>query len=265
MGDIQHSWWSEEYDFFGDFYMEGDNSCEGYLAPKKQQDLRERTEAEVGGIINLLKLSQGDSVLDVPCGYGRHSIELAKRGIVVTGSDLNGTHLEEAIKDSQGIAGIRFVKENMIDLRYTDEFDAVINMFYSFGFFETDEENEKVLVNFYNALKSGGRFLMHTDVNVPMVLSGKYKSHELRQLQDGKTLEITDTYDSATKRMNGVWVIRDKEGHERRKDYSVRVYTKDEFIELCQKVGFKSGEAYSDWNGKPYSEDSDDMIIVATK
>lgn len=265
MGDAQHSWWSEEYDFFGDFYIEGDNSYEGYLAPKEQQDLRERTEAEVGGIIHLLKLSQGDSVLDVPCGYGRHSIELAKKGMIVTGLDLNGTHLKEATENSQGIASVRFVKENMLDLRYTDEFDAVVNMFYSFGFFDTDEENEKVLRNFYNSLKPSGRFLMHTDVNVPMVLSGKYKSHELRQLQGGKTLEITDIYDPATKRMNGSWVIRGKEGDERRRDYSVRVYTKDEFVELCQKIGFTTCEAYSDWEGNPYSENSDDMIIVATK
>jgi hypothetical protein len=43
--------------------------------------------------------------------------------------------------------------ENMIDIDYQNEFDVVINMFYSFGFFENDQENEKVLSNFYNALK----------------------------------------------------------------------------------------------------------------
>ncbi|CAF4819188.1 unnamed protein product [Rotaria sp. Silwood2] len=70
----------------------------------------------------------------------------------------------------------------MIDINYDNEFDAVINMFYSFGFFETDEENNQVLQNFYNALKPGGKFLFHTDVNIPRILSGKYKEDETRHL-----------------------------------------------------------------------------------
>ncbi len=68
------NWWSEEYGFFGNFYMEGDNSKEGYRISQKQS-LQERTNAEVDGVLNLLNLQPGSKVLDCLCGYGRHSIE----------------------------------------------------------------------------------------------------------------------------------------------------------------------------------------------
>lgn len=262
--DIKNPWWSEEYGFFGDFYMDGDASKEGYLIQKKQS-LKERTETEVDGVVNLLSLRNGARILDCPCGYGRHSIELARRGFEVTGSDINSVHLQKAIDTAKAISfNTSFNKESMLDLKYSSRFDAVINMFYSFGFFDTDEENEKVLKNFFNALKPGGKFLMHTDVNVPRILSGKYKEDEQRNLLTGKTLRIIDSYDPQTKRINGAWIIQSN-GKEERKDYSVRVYTKEEFEEMCRKVGFSSVVTYSGWEGDEYSENAEDMIVVAAK
>lgn len=260
----KNPWWSEEYGFFGSFYINGDDSQEGYLI-EKRQILKERTESEVSGVIKLLSLKEGNKILDCPCGYGRHSIELAKRGFEVTGSDINSVHLQKAIDTAKSdCLNISFNKESMLDLEYVSQFDAVINMFYSFGFFDTDEENEKVLKNFFDALKLGGNFLMHTDVNVPRILSSKYKEDEQRNLVTGKTLRIIDSYDSQTKRINGAWII-ESEGKQERKDYSVRVYTKEEFEEMCKKVGFSSVTTYSNWGGDEYSEDAEDMIVVATK
>ena len=257
----KNDWWSEEYGFFGNFYMEGDNSKEGYLIEKKQE-LTERTQSEVNGVVSLLDLKIGSKVLDCPCGYGRHSVELAKQGFIVTGSDINLIHLQKAGNEKN--ENVTFVKENMIDIRYENEFDAVINMFYSFGFFETDEKNEKVLKNFFEALKSGGKFLMHTDVNIPRILAKKYKATEERILASGKRLVIHDFYDAVTKRVTGSWNIKDG-NIDVSKDYSVRVYTRDEFEDMCRSAGFSSVTAYSDWDGNPYSEESEDMIIVATK
>lgn len=153
----------------------------------------------------------------------------------------------------------------MIDIAYKDEFDAVINMFYSFGFFETEEENNKVLKNFYNALRPSGKLLFHTDVNIPRILSGKYREDEVRHLASGKTLRIIDKYNPEDKRIYGSWIIKDKDGNEAKKDYSVRVYTEAEFLDLCKQIGFTKFEVYSNWNKTPYTEESEDMIIVAEK
>lgn len=262
--DSKTPWWSEEYGFFGSFYMEGDASKEGYLIEKKQS-LDDRTKAEVDGVIKLTGIKENARILDCPCGYGRHSIELSKRGFKVVGSDINSAHLQKAIEDAKkNSLIIIFNKESMIDLEYNSEFDAVINMFYSFGFFDTDEENERTLKNFYNALKPGGKFLMHTDVNVPRIINGKYKEDEERNLTTGKTLRVIDSYNQVTKRIEGSWIINDNKKQEK-KDYSVRVYTKEEFEGLCKKIGFFSVITYSDWNGLAYSEDAEDMIVVATK
>jgi SAM-dependent methyltransferase len=257
-------WWMEEYGFFGKFYLEGDNSQEGYLQSKKQ-GLEERTIAEVNGIVKLLGLQNQERILDIPCGYGRHSIELAKRCFKVVGSEINSVHLDKARKsaDKEQVR-IDFRKENMIDNRYNAEFDAVINMFYSFGFFETNEDNLKVLKNFYNALRLGGKLLFHTDVNVPRILNGKYKEDEERNLASGKKLRIIDKYNPITKRIEGTWIIKNN-GDEIKRNYSVRVYTKEEFIDICKEVGFTKFSTYGGWGGMDYSEDSEDMIIIAEK
>jgi 2-polyprenyl-3-methyl-5-hydroxy-6-metoxy-1,4-benzoquinol methylase len=260
----KNPWWSEEYGFFGSFYIEGDASKEGYLIEKKQT-LDERTKSEVDGVLKLLSLKSGADILDCPCGYGRHSIELARRGYEVTGSDINSVHLQKAVEDAKiNSVDVTFNKESMLDLKYPSQFDVVVNMFYSFGFFDTDGENEKVLKNFLNTLKPGGKLLMHTDVNIPRILTGQYKEDEERNLATGKTLRVIDSYDSETKRINGAWIIK-SEGKEKKKDYSVRVYTKKEFEELCRKVGFSSVNTYSDWQGNKYSENAEDMIVVAIK
>lgn len=265
MNDNNQQWWSEKYGFFGDFYMQGDDSIEGYHITQKQ-NLKQRTLTEVNGVIHLLNLKPRSKILDIPCGYGRHSIELAKRGFIVTGSELNAKHLSVAKREARkNPAKIKFIKENMININYDSEFDAVINMFYSFGFFEKYKDNFKVLQNFFKALKPSGQFLMHTDVNVPFVKNKKYKHDEIRTLTNGSALRIVDKYDQVTKRMNGFWILKDKNNKEVKKEYSVRVYTKDEFIDLCKKAGFKFCKAYSDWDKKPYSGNSEDMIIVATK
>ena len=258
-------WWTEEYGFFGDFYMEGDNSKEGYLISEKQ-NLKQRTLTEVDGIIKLLNIKTKSKILDCPCGYGRHSIELSKRDFIVTGADINSKHLSVAKSNTEKESiKTKFIKENMLDLNFQLEFDAVINMFYSFGFFKSDEDNFKVLQNFYNALKPNGQFLMHTDVNIPFIEAGKYKHDEIRSLINGNALRIVDNYNPVTKRINGFWILKDDNGKEVKKKYSVRVYTKEEFTGLCIKVGFRFCNTYSNWNKKAYSKDSEDMIIIATK
>jgi SAM-dependent methyltransferase len=256
---MKNEWWKEEYGFFGEHYLKGDDSKEGYLL--QEQTLAERTEKEVEGVIRLLNLIGKEKILDIPSGYGRHGIRLAEKGFMVTGSDINSFFLKRA-RETAVKKGVnpKFVKESMIDIKYEQEFDAVINMFYSFGFFETDAENKKVVSNFYKALKPSGKFLMHTDVNLARIRNGKYKFEEKRSLQNGETLKIIDTYNPRTKRIDGSWEIAEKI-----RNYSVRVYEVDEFVTLCKSVGFKDVRVYSDWSGKKYNEESEMLIFVAEK
>lgn len=258
-------WWMEEYGFFGKFYMEGDDSKDGYLECR-QQTLDERTKMEAEGVIRLLELTGKEKVLDCPCGYGRHSNFLCRKGIEVVGYDINSIHLNFAKRFAiENNLPTKFLQKNMLDINDINKFDAIINMFYSFGFFDTDEENQKVLQNFYNALKPNGKFLMHTDVNLARIKSEKYKFEESRSLNSGKRLRIVDSYNSNTKRIDGKWIISDVNGGNKEVDYSVRVYSKEEFCNMCLQAGFTKVQVFSDWDGKEYSEDAEDMIVIAEK
>lgn len=257
-------WWEEEGGFFGRGYMEGDNSHGGYLSAP--MSLEERTRTEVEGVVKLLMLQGDQRILDCPCGYGRHSLVLAKRGFQVVGVDINGEELTVACQSADKLTDVQFMKNDMRFLNFSDEFDAVINLFYSFGFFETDEENIRVLHNFFKALKPGGKFLMHTDVNLPRLLQGRYKFEEQRRLHSGRVLRLLDTYDPIQKRINGRWMLADRIGSlEELTPYSVRVYQFEEFEEWCHEVGFKKVVGYGDWQGNSLTENSEDMIVVAEK
>lgn len=262
---VGESWWNEEYGFFGPFYWEGDHSLHGYLSARALT-VPQRTGEEAHGVCRLLRLKEGCRVLDLPCGYGRHSIALARMGMKVVGGDINRNFLSIAETDA-GRCGVE-VDFRFLDMRqiaYADEFDAVINMCYSFGFFESDDENLDVLRRFFRALRPGGRFVMHTDVNLLRVRAGTYKEDETRDLESGSKLRVIDHYDPASKRMNGAWIITALDGSSTRKDYSVRVYEKDEFIDMCREVGFRECIAYSTWDGDPWSEDAEEIMFVATK
>lgn len=260
----QKKFWDDGAGFFGRGYMEGDNSFEGFLTTK--MSLKQRTDREVEGIIRLTGIIPGDRILDCPCGYGRHSIALANRDFEVVGSDINSEMLAPAREAARALNNIRFVKENMADLTYREEFDAITNMFFSFGFFETDEENTDVLRRFYNALKPGGRFLMHTDVNVPRLENKNYKFHETRNLTTGKKLEINERYDSANQRLYGQWTLISPDGtREYLTPYKHIIYTYESFANFCREVGFINVRGYGDWDGTAVEDDSEEMMVVAEK
>lgn len=254
--------------FFGQNYIDGDNSLDGYILGKKEK-LKERTQREAEGIIYLLKLTSGSKILDVPCGYGRHSIYLAKKGFKVTGLDINEEHLKKAIIDAEKEkVQVLFRKEDMklIGKDYEKIYDSLINMFYSFGFF-SEEENIQTMKSFYNSLKDGGKMLIHTDVSPEMIINKTTQTDAVRKLPNGNKLIIIENFNFQNKRMEGSWETTDNVGKpiHKRAYYSVRIYSKEEFEDLIKKVGFKEVKVYGSFNGEEFSEKSKEMIIVAQK
>jgi ubiquinone/menaquinone biosynthesis C-methylase UbiE len=261
---LPKAWFEDGGGFFGQYYIEGDNSVEGYL--QNPMTLEQRTQQEIDGVVKLLDLQPGDRVLDCPCGYGRHSKELAMRGYEVVGCDINHEMLEPALNAARELSNVKFVRENMVRLQFSEEFDAVVNLFFSFGFFDSDDENDRVLSNFYRALRPGGKFIMHTDINVPRIVSGTYKLQETRQLKSGRQLEISETCDMQNKRLNGTWSLLGPDGtRQELRPYTAAIYTLEDFTEMCEKAGFRNVRGYGDWDGRALTSESEDMIIVAEK
>lgn len=256
------AWWHEEGGFFGDLYLRADDSLQTFFEGGHSLDTRTAQEAD--GVIRLCGLERGDRVVDCPCGYGRHSIELARRGLRVTGVDINHRFLDMARQRAEAAAvPAAFLHADMRQLPPLEPADAVINMFYSFGFF-TPEEDVEVLRGFHRCLRPGGRFLMHTMITVPALESGRVPAEERRPLAGGGTLVARRRLVPETMREEGQWAVIDTDGTERTTaPYDVRIYRADEFAELCRGVGFTDVALYGDWDGRPYADDSPYLIALA--
>jgi SAM-dependent methyltransferase len=262
-------WWEDGAGFFGKYYVAGDNSFDGFL-PSRKLTLEERTQREVSGILKLLDLQPGASLLDVPCGYGRHSMALAEKGFAVTGADINNYHLGLAHEEMQRRSNKpTFIRADMRELRQhlKDQFEAVVNMFFSFGFFDDEAENERIMAQFYDCLHNDGKLLVHTDVTVEMITEGDhYRMEETRQLRDGSTLTIRESFDKASRRLNGSWSIRNGNGEKFLTPYSVRIYTAQEYINMARQAGFRKIDVFGSFDDKvEYTRESEEMIVVATK
>ncbi len=172
---------------------------------------------------------------------------------------------------------IRFQKGDMKTLNIQPTFDAVINMFYAFGFF-SDAENAQTMDNFYKSLRKGGQFILHTDVSPEMIESGNYRDighiqrklkpthiHTLNMTFPAATLNIREDYNQQEKRINGSWEVEELDGTKNREEYNVRIYSAREFRKLCRSAGFRIVRIYGSWDKKPFTGKEQEMIVHATK
>src|SRR5437762_2813116 len=121
-----------------------------------------RDRREVARLIEILELPVGARILDCPCGQGRHAHLLAEAGFDVDGVDYSQDLLDHARK--RGIAAtLRYTRADMRKLpaRWTGRFDAVINVFTSFGFFDAPADDAAVVREFGRVLRPGGVLLWH--------------------------------------------------------------------------------------------------------
>lgn len=264
-------WFTEEYGFFGQFYYISDNSSEG---PYKGNNITrsERTKEEVQMIIDMLGVKAGDKLFDCPCGWGRHSIELAKHNVNVTSIDLNRHYLgifNNTLKkeDKQVGANITIVRNDMRHIDVLSQYDFGINMFSSFGFFD-DSEDFSVVKNFYNMLKPGGKMMIHLDFNAERLEKGYGFDYapERHIVHDGSNyfLKVEKEYHHDDKRLHGLWSLTKENGETIHKMYSFRIYSREEMTELLQRAGFHSVKFYST-KQKELSFDDIDTVVIAEK
>jgi SAM-dependent methyltransferase len=116
----------------------------------------ERADADAEVVAGLLELEPGARVLDVPCGTGRIAGRLAARGCEVVGVDITDRFLELG---RERFPDVRFERRDIRELEYEDEFDAVVNWFTSWGYFDP-ATNDAVLRGFARALRPGGRLVL---------------------------------------------------------------------------------------------------------
>ena len=252
MTHIGSSWYTE---FFNEDY------------PRIYSDRlsQEATEREAAFAVRALGLQKGDRVLDLACGHGRHAVALARRGMVVTGQDLNEDYLRMAREDAAR-AGVEIetVHGDMRDIPFHEEFDAVINMFTAFGYFDSDHEDLRVLQAVSTALKSGGKLLLDT-INREWVLSN-YAQNDWHTDVDGNTYLEHREFNLVTGRNRVTFSIVTADGTRRESPgHDVRLYTLTELGRLLDAAGLQLSATHGDYDSAPYAINTPRMIVVATK
>lgn len=192
---------------------------------------------EADSIIKLLGLKGGQRLLDVPCGTGRHAAIFGRRGIQVTGLDINPACLKLARKACRRLP-VWLVRGDMVDLSlHRNQFDAVVNLFTSFGYFSTDASNEHVLKELVSTLKPGGYLLLHL-VNRDWLLR-VFKPVEWQE-RDGVLTLHGRRYDPLTKYNEAQVVTLDRRtGRGKSYFHRVRLYSKPEMVALLRKCGLE--------------------------
>lgn len=224
----------------------------------------ERTEHEVEGILDLLGLAPGAAILDLCCGHGRHSVELARRGFRVTGLDLSECFLEHA-RQAASSAGVevRWVHSDMREIPFRSEFDAVVNMFTAFGYLEDEEEDQRVLAGVAGALRPGGRFLMET-IHRDCLLR-RLQDTGVQHLEDGTVVVEERRFDVLASRHEVRGTTLAPDGTRKEFGYSLRLYTVRELCLMMRSSGLEVEAVYGGLDRSPLTLESRRIALVARK
>jgi SAM-dependent methyltransferase len=224
----------------------------------------EQTLREVNFIKESLSPPAGGELLDVGCGYGRHAIELAQRGLKVTGIDLSLPLLIRAADESQRRSlAVNFVHADMRELSFENQFDGAYCVLTSFGYFD-EETNLKVASGIYRALKPGGRFLLDT-INRDYIV-GDLPTRVWWEGDGCVVLEEVE-FNFHTSRVSTRRSVVFQDGRQLEHDMSVRAYSLHELGRLLRQAGFRVTEVSGSLatRGHFFGTTSRNLLVVGEK
>jgi len=221
-----------------------------------------QTHAKVNFLEKTLEPPPGARLLDVPCGNGRHSLELAARGYRTTGVDI----AEEFIREAQGRAALsglhaEFLQGDMRRLPWQSEFDGAFCFGNSFGYLEHTATVE-FLGALSQALKPGARFVLETGMAAESILP-KLQERGWMQLDDILFLSAR-RYEAAESRLYIQYTfVRD--GKQETREISQQVYTAAEVRRLLDQAGLGTLALYGSLDQQPYLMGSPHLLLVAKR
>jgi SAM-dependent methyltransferase len=223
------------------------------------ETLRERTPVEIDRLEALLTLRPPLRILDLPCGQGRHAIELARRGYEVTGMDISPFMIEVASERAKAIdVKVRWLTGDMRTPIPGARFDLVLNLFTSFGYFADEADDHHVLEAAVSMLRPGGRFVLEV-INGERIMAefeergwftvGSSAVMETRRLdRSSHQMVVERTVSTPPETETSV--------------HSLRLYTGVQIEGVMRKAGFRRLDLYGDWSGEPLQRDRSIAIVA---
>jgi SAM-dependent methyltransferase len=220
------------------------------------------TGPEVTSIVQALQLEPGARVLDVPCGEGRHSVELAQRGFVPIGVDFNPIALAAGRKRAadKGVS-VTFVEGDARTFTLDEPCDAAICFFGSFGYF-SDDDNLRFARRIAEALRPGGQFLL--DLQIIETVLPDFRARDWWWVTPEQKMLVAEhrRFDPHTSRVEGTFTFIG-DGYNETAAFSIRLYTLRELEQLLRAAGFVQFRALEAGTGEPFAFGSERLTLVA--
>jgi ubiquinone/menaquinone biosynthesis C-methylase UbiE len=216
----------------------------------------------VARLIELLGLAVNAQILDVPCGQGRHAHLLAEAGYDVDGLDYSSALL--AVARRRGTSKtLRYTRGDMrkMPARWTRRFDAVLNLFTSFGFCAHPSDDVRVIREFARVLKRGGVLVWHGGSRDGVMA----RFLERDWWESDKTLFA---HEREFDPVSGVLTVRSnwrKGSRTGTREHRLRLYTATRLAELFADAGLILESAYEGFMDRPLRRTSSEMMLVARK
>lgn len=249
---VSQEWWRDPRHHFGELTID---------SPLLLQ--RDDIQPAVEFIATDLTLPTDARILDLCCGPGRYAVELAQRGYDLVGLDINEQYITLArqLAEREGVQAT-FLTGDMREIPFASHFDAIINVGTSFGFFDREVEDRRVIAAVAKALKPSGIFLLEM-ANRDYYLKN-FGAKDWRRLEDGRLLIIEREFDYVQSRIDAVFEKVGPEGVERWSN-SWRAYTLAEVVGMLKQAGLALSSVYGGWDRRPYSVDSPRMLTISER
>lgn len=229
---------------------------------------KHRNDEDARNLINLIQrnvhINTDDKVLDICCGAGRHSLELARRGFHVTGFDLSKFLISEAIKSykqsPERNLKVKFLIKDMRYFNFKSNFEMAVNIFTSFGYFEDDNENFRVIKNASDSIRKKGYFVFD-------YVNADYLRKNVVPRSRNK---YGNLYITQSRKIDGDFVIKKIKISSGKKSFEyqerLKLYNYNMMKKVFEQYGLKVYELFGDYFGNKYSKDnSQRMILFAQK
>lgn len=245
---------------------------ENYAHNYEKEQFTQGTLGECDFIEKEIGYNKELKILDIGCGTGRHSIELAKRGYHVTGIDLSDSMLKRAQENAKKQhVQVRFEKHDARRLPFRSEFDVVIMLCGgAFPLMETDEMNFRIVENISQALKPENSKFIFTTMNGLFPLFHSVKDFTNSVNIEGFSSYITNNFDLMTFRESSVITVVDDNGQKKELQCNERYYVPSEITWMLKTLGFTTVDIFGAKLGAFSREDTlttedYEMLVIAEK